>query len=363
MKPNLTAIENRNGFRFDTWTRWSSLTLLLGTVGLVIYGLALGDTFVGPNLHPPSANTDAGLFRDIISDVQDGAGFYSASVAEMRSRGMPLQPFVTIREPALAYVSAAVGGVRVMLAVLIALATIISGWMILKLEAIAPNRWAWWASSVLFALEMAALTSPSLVVMHEIWAAFFMLLSLLCIQFRHFLPSVLFGLCAVLMRELALPFLLVMAVFAWREKKAHEALAWVGAIVTFVALFIVHATLVLSLTNAGDLKSPPWLRVSGWGFVLDTVRETSFLSIAPPLWTAILVPLALLGWLSRTGPLPDRVFALLLLFFASFTVIGRPENVYWGLMYVAVLAPGLAFAPSAILGLVRRIARPLPSAG
>ena len=34
-------------------------------------------------------------------------------------------------------------------------------------------------------------------------------------------------------------------------------------------------------------------------------------------------------------------------------LIGRPENVYWGIMFVLLLIPGVTFAPTAVVDLLR----------
>jgi hypothetical protein len=79
---------------------------------------------------------------------------------------------------------------------------------------------------------------------------------------------------------------------------------------------------------------------------------SSVLSIAPAVVTAVLVPLALFGWLfagaaMRAAPWVCAAFV------ACFLVLGRGENTYWGLLYTALLLAGLAFAPRGLLATVR----------
>lgn len=43
------------------------------------------------------------------------------------------------------------------------------------------------------------------------------------------------------------------------------------------------------------------------------------------------------------------------MFVCAFMIIGRPENVYWGILFVMLLIPGLAFAPTALGRLTTRL--------
>lgn len=69
-----------------------------------------------------------------------------------------------------------------------------------------------------------------------------------------------FGLSVCL--GLALPYLFVMAFFAWWERRRHELVAWVISIAVFVAAFAVHAVLAHTQTVGSDAASQGWLRFS-----------------------------------------------------------------------------------------------------
>jgi hypothetical protein len=69
---------------------------------------------------------------------------------------------------------------------------------------------------------------------------------------------------------------------------------------------------------------------------------------------AVLVPLALLGWASRTGSLATRVTVVLATFAGAFGIAARNDNAYWGLLVAALFVIGLAFVPSAVADLIRR---------
>jgi hypothetical protein len=166
-------------------------------------------------------------------------------------------------------------------------------------------------------------------------------------------------LAAVLVRELALPFLVVMACCAWRDGNRREVWSWIAAIAAFAIAFAIHRSLVLAQAGSGDVASQGWLRFGGWQNVLAFVRESSFLGFLPRWVVATTIPLALLGWWSRRTPFTDRVTMVSCAYVLAFMVIGRPENFYWGYLVALLLVPGIALAPSAVLQLVRALRLPV----
>src|SRR5204862_73986 len=57
----------------------------------------------------PGHYTDMRLYRDIVTEMQAGKGYYQAATDTQRAHHYPTRPFVTVREPAL-YVLAATQG-------------------------------------------------------------------------------------------------------------------------------------------------------------------------------------------------------------------------------------------------------------
>ena len=94
---------------------------------------------------------------------------------------------------------------------------------------------------------------------HEVWAALLIALSLASYRLSHWSISVLLGLAACLFRELALPFLGAMAVFAVYERKYRELAGWVAGIAVFCGLFGWHLSVAATLHQPGDLVSRGWL--------------------------------------------------------------------------------------------------------
>jgi hypothetical protein len=183
---------------------------------------------------------------------------------------------------------------------------------------------------------------------HESWAALLIALSLACRSSRHWAASVAFGLAAALFRELALPYLCVMALLALRDRNGAECIAWTGAILIFFAAFAAHAAALSAHLQSGDPVSPGWASAGGWAFILGLVERCTLFALLPLPVIAIAIPLALLGWAGLGNGSGDRAGLLLILYLIAFAFIGRPDNFYWGIMLAPLLPIGLAFAPAAL---------------
>jgi hypothetical protein len=114
-----------------------------------------------------------------------------------------------------------------------------------------------------------------------------------------------------------------------------------------------HAHFVALHVTTTDPMSPGWTSFGGWGFILSMAHTSGALMIVPMWGAAILLPLALLGWVAPATSLTDRVSLTLLAWIPLFMMVGRPDNFYWGLLLAPLLPAGLAFAPAALIDLGR----------
>ena len=258
-----------------------------------------------------------------------------------------MQPFLTIREPTLTWVGAALGGpdgLRVAMGVLVAVPFVL---VMVSLDRWTRTRW-WILGSVVFGLAAASLLVGSLHLYHEGWAMLLVLDAILLRRPDRWWPSVLLGLAAVLVRELALGYLLIMLVLAVLGRRRAEGLGWLAAVAAFGAFLAWHATQAAALVRPGDPTSPGWSAWGGWSFVLGAVRDTTLLAAAPAAVTAVLVPLALWAWCSTPGGPATRIALSLVGYVAVFCILGRPQNTYWGLLFAAPLLTGLGLLPAAV---------------
>ncbi len=342
---------------------WAAGLLLALFLALSAYGAALttGLAATAETATVDLTDTDLALYQAVAARVGTGDSYYQAVVAEHRERGYPLKPVFTVRLPGLAWVIGGLGpDYAALLLRLLAFASLVA--LVVRLRSIAASRFVWGATAISGAAATILLTVPAMTYWHESWAALLILVSLAARTEKSWLPSVLLALAAVLIRELALPYLCLMAALAWREGNRREALAWGGAVLLFLAALAAHASVLSPLVTGADGASPGWTSVGGWPFVLALAQRCTVFLFLPLPVVALLVPLALLGWAGVRHPLADRAALLLLGYFALFTIVGRPDNFYWGILIAPLLPIGLAFAPLALRDLARSLSNLNPGA-
>ena len=207
--------------RFADLPRWAARLILLVVAGMLILPFATLRVLPGPSA--PAAYNDSDLYRDISRRVQAGQNYYAAAELEQRQHGYPTRPAFAFHEPTLAVTLAALrtdvarrGAALALVAIMaLALRNALERTQIapaLRLPAVllmtAGAILAWW---------------PSGVFMQELWAGSFIALSLAVHRPGRWGLSLVLALVACLIRELALPYLAVMAVFALAERRWTEA--------------------------------------------------------------------------------------------------------------------------------------------
>ncbi len=341
--------------RFWGLGRYQSVLLLL----LLVQAIAL---CIKPALHmddvspaakashnsakPDITNDDLRLYRLITDRVSKGETYYAAAFAEHRVNEYPTKPFVTVRIPTLAVLSAAANPGMIGLA----FALLAIGALLVWLRQIDnafrdPGRRITAVMLIASGLIMGAI--PRYFVLHELWAGAFIALSLGLYRPQNFWPAILAAAAALSVRETALPFVLLMAAFAVFERRWREVAAWSALIALFSVVLFYHANIVNSLFMADDISSPGWLRLGGLQAMVGAMAKTSALRILPEILAAFVIPLALFGWISWRGKIGARGTLYIAGYGFMLMIIGRPENFYWGLMVAPLLLLGLAFVPQA----------------
>ena len=336
----------------------AALAVLLALLLLIGIGLALPPT-ASPAGSPKGG--DASLYRQITARVAKGEDYYQAAAVEHRASGYPMKPFTAVRPPTLTRAMAAIGPTAAdlllrLLAIAAAAATVIR----LAPQMRAPFRET---AIVLSAASAGAFVQSGMWVWHEVWAGLLITLALACRTDRHWVASIAFGLLAALIRELAFPFLIVMAGAAWLTGSRREAAGWTGAALGVLILLAIHWSRIVQIALPGDVTSPGWLALGGWRFDLTLARQSLLLFALPGWIAAVATPLALLGWCARSGGYAARTTALLTVWLGAFLLLGRPDNGYWGFLFAPILPIGFAFAPAALADLFRAVhaGRPIPA--
>ena len=353
--------------RFTGVPRWAARSVLAALTILIGYGLLI--TLVSYHLPAPSAKPNANpasldmmLYRGIAERVAKGESYYTAAVREHRARGFPLRPFVTVRPPLLATLIGTFGESAMAWTLrALALLTLLS--FATRFEFILPDFRLRLAALILLTGGLVIFISPGMAMLHDVWASVLITLSLAIYPYeaRNNAQSaplwiglaIILGVTAAIMRELCMPYLVVMTAAALYEGRKREATAWGLGLGIAIAALALHAYRLSFLVNAHDGHSPGWASAGGWPFVIDMIDLGSLFRILPRLAVVSLVPLAFIGWIGWRNGFALRVSLWLCGMTAAFMLVGRPDNFYW-VTHIAILLPmGLAFAPRALLALSR----------
>lgn len=347
-----------SGSRFSFLTRWQAVLIMLLTVMLIEAGSEFSHS--GPPSKAPTPATyedaDLVLYRQFITRVAQGDAYYPMAADELRRGNYPLRPFVAFRLPLLTEVSAALG-THVMLGLLWGLigAASLAWWVRLKSVFERPTQRMVATLFIIIGLMIA--TRTELVTVHEIWAGVLITLALALYEPQRFWPALITIFAAVMIRETALPFALLFGVLALWHKRWREALAWAGVMLCFGLVLWFHYLNVSAVTTLADPTSPGWTRFGGWLNYITAMRDTSALRVLPGWLSAIVVPLALLGWASWRSPTGLRGSLLLSGYALMLMIFGRADNFYWGLLSAPLLLLGLIFLPRALLDLIHSASR------
>ena len=340
---------------------WLAALLLAITAALIVAG-ACAELAGRPPAPSLGSGGDAELYRRTIQDVSRGQPYYAAAAHQLRQGGFPLRPFMTVRPPLLAVALAKLPGETARgaaLALLAAACAFAWAWRLRGMAAAQPRRHG--VALVLLLSGVSTAFAPSAYLFHESWASLLIALSLALYRPQRWGLSLALGLAAALVRELAAAYLLAMAVLALLEGRRGQAAAWVAALAVFAASLALHAAAVAAVTSPADLRSPGWLGLGGWPFVLQAIRWNVILLAAPLGLTAVAFPPALLGLLCWSGDLGRRIAVVVLGYASAFCIVGRPDNAYWGLMIAPLWPLGLITLDKAIATLLARLRSPCPS--
>lgn len=292
--------------------------------------------------------TDMRLYRDVVAQMQRGVPYHRASAELQRAHGYPLKPFVTMRPPTLYVLAAKLGWPTLQFGALALVLANVLAWG----KALPPSfqRGERIGAAAGVALGGAAVIAPLLLGFTEFWAGLLMSLALalrLARPERWGLTVALIA-AALLVRELALPFLLLAAAFALWERRWREVAAW-GAVLAVFALFMAwHAGAVLEQVRPGDIASPGWSGGQGLRGVLMALANTSLWQNAPQPLALIACLLPALGWGALSGR--GGAFALLLLggYALMLALFARADNFYWGFLLLPHWFAGYALIPRGI---------------
>jgi hypothetical protein len=347
--------ELRNQFFFNL-TAFRAACVIALLIASMLYGLDVCRPIMHSDAEEKPRNAAMGFYRTVVEHVRGGESYYSVVGSELRKIDYPTQSVFNWRLPALAWLLAQLPSDRAGqgLAFILAVAT-----LLIWLTVFFRNRYARWqvllgglflSGPVIYSLF------PGTFLFHEFWAGTLIALSLAAhgMSWRH--ASVLSGLAALLLRELSLPYVCVMMALAFTEGQRREALLWFFGLLVFCGEFLLHWSIVSGImTDPARFSAGDWVAFGGWPFVLNTAQMNPFLIAFPPWVVAIVLPLVLLGLLEWRTASGIRVACTVGIYVLAFSIVGRSNNIAWGMMYAFVMPLGLLHAPHAL----RKLWQPL----
>lgn len=350
-----------------SWNRLAAVprpvaALLLALLaGLMLIGLDRSAPPVNPNLSSPALPKAEGMIGDhalylmVLRKMEAGAPYYRTVAEVHRYYGYPLRPFPAVRLPTLETLLSIIGlPAGTVLASLIGLAALLA-WR--RRLANDPDLPPYARFAVLaMAVNMGQLMSGQWVLMHEVVAGALIALALALYRPERPWAALATIAAALAIRETVLPVAMLFGLFALIDRDWRAAGAWVGVGVVFAIGIAFHAEAVAEVVRADDLTGRSWASFGGWDNYIAFIYQTSGLRFVTPMWvTAVLTPLALLGWLAWRSRLGLIGLLVQLIYAGLFMTFARSDNFYWAMLVIPTLFIGLAFAPAALAGLIRSL--------
>ena len=365
--------------RFAGWPRISA-RLLLAAIALLLMLSALVpisagkmdkptvgfvEAIVGGKKAEAAArprDDDLALYDRVIQRISRGENYYAAAADEHRKSDYPLRPGVAVRLPTLAYLDMWLGDHGQ------GDAAVVPGEVAAALALLAAVVWSWWGrlddepgaaryrriGTALIFMGASLGLNRYYFVLHELWAGMLIALSLgLHRPGRKWLGAVLAAGLALAIREHALPYVMLMAVFALWRREWKEGAVWLALIAAFFAYLGLHLYLVAQQVRPDDVMGPTWLVLRGLSGWLSFVVLSSNLRFLPNFVSGPLVLLMVLGWAGWRSALGSTATLLFLGYGLLFMIAGRADNFYWGAVIAPAMFAGLAFMPRAVSSLIK----------
>lgn len=363
--------------RFASWPRlralaaFVALVLMLAASAIVLLTVGKGEVArpaqfsmvgaPGKQAERPR-DDDLHLYDRAIARIRHGENYYDFIAQEHRRADYPLRPGLAVRLPTLAYLCAWMGvdeaapaPLAIAAAVILMLA-VIWAWRRRLSEEAATESQRLFGTALIF-LGASLGLNRYYFVLHELWAGMLIALSLgLHRPGRgRWLGAWLAAALALSIRELVLPYVLLMGAMAlWRGHR-REALAWGALVALFLAGMAVHLHLIAQHTLPTDPTGPSWFALRGLGGWLSNVVLASNLRFLPHWIAGPIVIAMMLGWAGWRSEAGATATLLFLGYGLLFMIAGRDDNFYWGAVIAPAMFVGLAFAPMALVGVWKAV--------
>lgn len=353
--------------RFAGIQRRTALAVLSVVLALLAWCLSVActrDVFASDR--PPSTREvkpDSEFYKAVVARVRDGQGYYEAAREEFAlpiwSEGgfrptsvfnwrTPLYAWMLSRADAVVdkTVVAGLGLVAATLCFLALGRSLGPGPAVLTFLLTGPLAWCILGDVYLFT---------------ELWAGILIALSVGAYGLGRWPVAVIAAVAALFLRELVLPYCLLCLVLAAWERRWKEVTLWVVGLGLFGLFYAWHVQQVfVQIADIEKTHGTTWLAFGGMPFVLAAVQIGNvFLTAAPTVLAAVLLPFALLGLAGWRGEAGLRAFLACLGYLTFLLMAGNPPyNAYWGLLIGPLVMLGLAALPPSVRDLWTALRNP-----
>jgi len=278
---------------------------------------------------PGGGGGDAALFQGAVDAMRGGASYYDAMNGSLRRLRYPTASVFNWRTPALYEFLAACSSWETARIILVALAAAAC------LGALAGGITSSKPAFVMIAASAPGLvlmmSAPGAVGMAESWAGCLIGMSICAYRFNRTLAGALLASMALIVRELALPFVGICFLIALRKRRSVELLLWTAIGLAYAVYYSNHWTHVAAHQLPGDIRhARSWIAWGGLGFLLSAVNWQGILVLSPWSLTVVTLSIITVGILSPAAPAHLRLTAGT--YSVLFLVIGQNFNEYWGLL-------------------------------
>ena len=207
--------------RFNNLKPRNAALVIAGLLSLILYGIIFHQPFV-LEWQKRNPGSDLKNYKAIIERIHSGEGYYQAAGSELRRRGYPTRSVFNWRLPSLAWFMGHLPNVEVahVLAIILASMTLVIWFSVLQNGL---PFWKLFMGSLLMVGPVIYSLLPDPFLSHEFWAGTLISLSLAAYGRGWRSLAVFSGLTALFLRELTLPFAVLMLVFSFMEGHRRES--------------------------------------------------------------------------------------------------------------------------------------------
>ena len=203
-------------------------------VGLIIFGLG---SLTPDNPDKSGGGEDLHCYRSIVDRIRSGEGYYQAAYSELVSRGYPTGSIFNWRPPLLGWTFGHLPDLRITQASAIFLSLFTLWlWVSVSSKELSFGRVA--IGSLLLLGSPIYSFSPDIYLSHEFWAGALITLSIFSYAKGWRCLAYASGILALLIRELSLPFVVVMLLLSLKNRKYRETLIWAFGVALFLIMMV-----------------------------------------------------------------------------------------------------------------------------